>query len=293
MSTYSVAQVQTLTGINAHTLRVWERRYSFLKPERTSTNIRYYNDKQLRKLLNISLLTRNGYRISRIDKMTEEEIGAAVTAIVKNDSSGSETIVNRLTLTMLDLDESAFESVFDSAVSRWGIVRTIKNVIYPFLHHVGLLWGTNRLIPAQEHFASNLIRQKLIAAIDALPCTHHPTARIILFLPEGESHEIGLLLAYYLAKKSNWKVYYLGQNVPTENLIATQKLTDSSYFMTMLTTPRSDDILDTLKSVAEKTGTKLLISGGISPDDIPDHEHVVYLSTPDDFIDILTAKDLK
>ncbi len=293
MSTYSVAQVQTLTGINAHTLRVWERRYSFLKPERTSTNIRYYSDKQLRNLLNISLLTRNGYRISRIDKMTEEEIGAAVTAIVKNESNGSENLINRLTLTMLDMDESAFKSVFDSAVARWGIVRTIKNVIYPFLHHVGLLWGTDRLIPAQEHFASNLIRQKLIAAIDELPCTSHPNAKIILFLPEGESHEISLLLAYYLAKKSNWRVFYLGQNVPTENLIATQQLTGSAYFMTMLTTPRSDDMLSSLISVVNKTGTKLLISGGISADDVPNQPNVVFLSGPDDFLEILTAKNLK
>lgn len=137
---YSMAQVENLTGIKGHTLRIWERRYSFLKPERTTSNIRFYSEEQLRMLLNIETLSRNGYRISKIDKMTLPEIDDAVVEILNKFPDENKDEINALTLSMLDLDENAFNQVFNRRIIRKGLQLTVTELIYPFLNHIGVLW---------------------------------------------------------------------------------------------------------------------------------------------------------
>ena len=150
-----MSQVETLTGINAHTLRVWERRYNFLLPLRTQTNIRLYTDAQLKKLLNIGILVRNGYRISVIAKMAESEIHNLVTQILTTSSEENHDRINGLVLSMLALDEEGFNLLFNNSVNDTGLISTILDLIYPFLNLVGGLWITNKATPAQEHFISN------------------------------------------------------------------------------------------------------------------------------------------
>ena len=218
MSTYSMAQVEALTGIKAHTLRIWEQRYSFLNPSRTETNIRFFSDLQLIQLVNFGILLRNGYKISKVEKMPEDKIHELVDQILalpdQDVDQEKKEDIQSLTLAMLTMDEMKFDEIFKLHVIRKGLLGTVRDLIYPFLHHIGILWNTQKTMPAQEHFISCLIRKKIISAIDAIP---HPPAhakKIVFFLLEDEHHEVGLLLASFIAAERGFKVYYLGQNVP-------------------------------------------------------------------------------
>ncbi len=281
MSIYSISQVETLTGIQSHTLRIWEKRYDFLKPNRTDTNIRYYSDEQLRKLLNISKLTKSGYRISKINKMTDQEINKIISELSDHSGSKIEDEINSLTISMLDLNEQIFDKVYNGHVFRHGFSNTFSNLIIPFLNHVGVLWGTNRAMPAQEHFISNLIKQKLYYAISSIQPPATSSRRIVLFLPEGEFHELGLLYGNFLAKELGWTTYYLGPNVPLENLNKIIEMVNPDMLFTMFVTPRPEGIDRYIKTLKTSSRTKLAISGSSSYFEelqLPDNVH--YLPQP-------------
>jgi DNA-binding transcriptional MerR regulator/DNA-directed RNA polymerase subunit L len=288
METYSMTQVETLTGINAHTLRIWERRYDFMKAHRTDTNIRYYSGEQLKTLLNVAILTRNGYRISKINNMSFDEIHKLVADIQLNNPGNNNDDIHLLTASMLEYNEEAFEKIFHKNVLRKGILSTISELIYPFLNQVGVLWGTNKVSPPQEHFISNLIRQKIIAAIDSLPLPLQNSPTIVLFLLEGEDHELGLLLSSYIAKDLGWSVVYLGQRMPSENINDVVLQTKASVLLTMLTTPRSDNFIEKLDFISTNTNTTILYSGNPNFTDIINNKtNFQYLPSPEAFINFL------
>tara|TARA_R110002049_G_scaffold46058_4_gene134352 strand:+ start:53 stop:928 length:876 start_codon:yes stop_codon:yes gene_type:complete len=284
MSSYSMAQVVSLTGINSHTLRKWESRYDFLVPERTDTNIRYYTDAQLKKLLNISILRNQGVRLSAIGKMTDEEIHKMVEdALIESDQDAD---VKALVLSMINLDEQEFDNIVKSKILKSGILTTFTQVIYPFLHKVGVLWGINKIMPAQEHFVSNLIRQKICSAIDLLPIAPKNAPKIIMFLAEGESHEIGLLLAHFIAKNLGWRVFYLGQNVPHDNVKTMAELVEPNYLLTFFITTTPSLVEEKVFKLSSAAKTPLLFSG--SPIDFEVNNNMVtYLESPKALITIL------
>ncbi|PKP32181.1 MAG: MerR family transcriptional regulator [Bacteroidetes bacterium HGW-Bacteroidetes-17] len=285
---YSMTQIENLTGIKAHTLRIWERRYHFLKPDRTDSNIRYYSDEQLRLLLNIDILSRNGYRISQIDKMSVDEVNNQVLRVMSNESSDNKDEINALTASMLKMDEREFDQIFTRRVTRSGLLNTIKDLIYPFLNHIGVLWGADKAIPAQEHFISNLIRQKLIAAIDMIPIPVAQAPKILFFLPEGEDHEIGLLLSSFIAKDLGWRVYYLGQKVPVNNMKDAIQIAKPDLLMTMLITPRANKLIQSFYSIIKESSVALLISGNATnfPVEMTSPDFV-FISNPDGFVSYL------
>lgn len=215
---YSIKELEALTGIRAATLRMWEKRYEIIKPLRTDTNIRYYDNKQLKALLNINILNRNGIKISHIANLSAQEIVNKV----KNFSfvqSGDDDLFDGLMLSMIDLDERVFQQVFYKSVTRLGFESTINDIIFPFFVRIGIMWQIGSINPAQEHFISNMVRQKIIAAIDGL--TVQPTVdekRILLFLPENELHELGMLFFNYILRNRGYQTIYLGQAVPLANL---------------------------------------------------------------------------
>jgi DNA-binding transcriptional MerR regulator len=285
MGSYTMSQVATLTGVKSHTLRVWERRYSFLKPSRTATNIRFYSDAEVRKLLNISILLNNNYRISKINNLREDEFNELILNLKFNYTDKFEDDINRLILCMIDMNEHAFEQVFQKNVMKNGLLTTIISLIYPFLNQVGLLWTTNKTIPSQEHFMSNLIRQKIISAIDLLHNPDDSAPRIILFLTEDESHEIGLILASYIAKKSGWRVYYLGQNVPIVNLDKVYELTKAKAFFTMFIAPKKEKYFTQFTSKVHKIDTAFFVSGNYDAKYVS--SNIQYISNPDEFTEQL------
>jgi len=224
MNAFTIKDLENLSGIKAHTIRMWEQRYDFLKPQRSCTNIRYYSNDELKTILNVALLNKYGFKISHINKMRPGEICEKILSLQDTEAI-QERIVNELVREMVDLQTEKFEVTINRYIKDNGIEKAVKEIIFPFLEKIGILWQTGHIMPAQEHFVANIIRQKLIVAIDSVPC--NPKGKsCILFLPEGEYHELGLLFLSYLVKKQGAKIIYLGANVPmsdVESIIQTMK----------------------------------------------------------------------
>jgi DNA-binding transcriptional MerR regulator len=234
MNAFTIKDLENLSGIKAHTIRVWEQRYSFIKPQRTQTNIRYYSNDELKTILNIALLNKYGYKISHIDKMPTEEIRTKIVSLSQAQAQ-QERIVNELIQYMVDLDIDGFESVLDNYIVARGIDKTITQVIFPYMERIGILWLTNHINPAQEHLVTNIIRQKLIVGIEGLHSHIHVEQSVLLFLPEGEHHELGLLYMYYLLKSRGINTLYLGANVPVKDVEFVARLKEPNYLYTHLT----------------------------------------------------------
>jgi DNA-binding transcriptional MerR regulator len=217
MNAFTIKDLENLTGIKAHTIRIWEQRYSFLKPRRTDTNIRYYSNEELKKILNIALLNKYGYKISHIDRMSEPEINEKIITL-SNSLAQQEIVINDLIQAMVDMEMEEFEDRLSDYIRQRGIEKAISQIIFPFLERIGVLWMTGHIIPAQEHLVTNIIRQKLLVGIDSANSHLRIDKSLILFLPEGEFHELGLLFVYYLLKSRGIRVVYLGANVPLDDV---------------------------------------------------------------------------
>lgn len=217
MNAFTIKDLESLSGIKAHTIRIWEQRYSFLKPQRTQTNIRYYSNEELKTILNIALLNKYGFKISHIDKMNQEEINQKLFSLTDAQAQ-QERLVNQLISHMVDLDIHSFEEALDQQIRARGIERTISSLLFPFLERIGILWLTDHINPAQEHLVTNIIRQKLIVGIESTRAVVNSEKTLLLFLPEGEYHELGLLYVYYMLKTRGIQVIYLGANVPLKDV---------------------------------------------------------------------------
>lgn len=264
-ATYQINDLERLTGIKAHTIRIWEKRYGLVQPFRTSTNIRYYDDDHVRKLLNVATLLDGGYKISRIAALSEKEMKELLQGMRNRTETDivSRGFVNDLVVAMLSFDEPAFEKTFSAAVTRFGLYDAMLKVIYPFLYKVGLLWTLAETIPAQEHFASCIIRKKLMAAIDGLPSPGRKDKHFVLFLPPGEWHDVGLLFSEYMIRSKGYPVIYLGQNVPLENLSQVMNATTVTHAVGFFVTGRPDEEIEAfLSDICNKFKNINVLIGG-------------------------------
>lgn len=234
MSHYSIKEIEQLSGIKAHTLRIWEQRYNFIKPKRTDTNIRFYNNEDLKLVLNISLLKDSGYKVSRICNMSANDLQTEVMKLVDNKMGYSEKMQS-LTIAILELDEDRFEKIISTNVLHVGFESTMINLILPFFSRIGLLWQTGTISSAQEHFFANLVRQKLIVAIDGqITNSENFNKKYLLFLSENKTSEIDLLFASYIVKSRNNKVIYIGKSAPLGDLIKIYENHSPDYIWTFL-----------------------------------------------------------
>ncbi|WP_343606594.1 MerR family transcriptional regulator [Fluviicola sp.] len=222
MAGYKIRDLEMLTGIKAHTIRMWEKRYGLLKPQRTATQIRTYSNEELLLLLNISLLNKKGYKISRIAEMSPEELFQTSREV--HESKSSDTSIEQFIVSVLNLDEQLFHNTFRELTQKTSLSEVFSERIIPFLRRIGVMWLVGTINPAQEHFISNLIRQKIIAAIDALPIPEAGQKKILLYLPEHEWHEISLLVYHYHLRAKGLNSIYLGQSLPYEALLKTVQL---------------------------------------------------------------------
>ena len=245
MGSYSIKDLERLSGIKAHTIRIWEKRYNAIEPQRTETNIRYYDDHALKRLLNISILNQSGLKISKIMEMQEKEMMGKVLNLISDGKSLSGIHIDSLILSLIELDEREFTITLSEIIMQYGFENTIIKVVYPFLEKIGVMWQINAINPAQEHFISNLIRQKLYVAIDGLPINDGPDAKkIIIYLPEHELHEIGTLFYTYLARKNGFNTIYLGQAVPFEDLRKVILTHYPKYLLVSFTSQITHDLLN-------------------------------------------------
>ncbi|TPE42865.1 MerR family transcriptional regulator [Pontibacter mangrovi] len=253
MAQYTIKELEHLSGIKAHTIRIWEQRYGILNPKRTETNIRYYDDADLKSLLNISLLNERGYKISKIAQMDKGQILDTVQQLCDQPCECAQH-VSELVAAMVDMDEYKFDRALSKATLQMGFQETMQEVVYPFLNKIGILWQTGNITPAHEHFVSNLIRQKLLVAIDGQPARWKEDDPVyILYLPEGELHELALLYMLYILRAHNQRVVYMGQHLPFKDLELTYEQFKAKFLCTVLTTvPEREQVQAYLNKLSER-----------------------------------------
>jgi DNA-binding transcriptional MerR regulator len=238
---FSIKDLENITGVKAHTIRIWEKRYDLLSPERSETNIRYYSNKNLQKLLNIVLLNNNNYKISKISEMKDDEISFTARELVL-DRAINEEAINSLKLAMFQFDKTLFNNIYSRLLLKKTFKEIFKEIFIPFLEHVGLLWQTETILPAHEHFVSNLISQKVQVNTEELKYnTIISDTTYVLFLPENEIHELGLLYLNYELVLRGYKTIYLGQSLPIDNLNYFFGIGENVCFITSMTIKPYDD----------------------------------------------------
>lgn len=286
MGQFSISDLEQLSGIKAHTIRVWEQRYGILRPVRTATNIRTYCDDDLRRLLNVATLCDRGYRISKVAQLSEQELAEAVISYNDDNHSYCQR-VNGLLAAMLVMDECQLVGQLNQAIEQSGFEEAILRVAYPFLQRIGIMWQAGTVNPAQEHLVTNLLRQKIIAATDALPPVQPATARRwVLFLPEREMHELALLFMNYALRARRHHVLYLGQNLPVAELEAVCAAYEPHDLLTVMTTvPERDEVAGFVRQLREYcTGSCLYLYGPLAQLDFPLPPHTERLPLITDFI---------
>ncbi|MEE4197090.1 MAG: MerR family transcriptional regulator [Bacteroidales bacterium] len=290
MASYSIKELENLSGIKAHTIRIWEKRYNLIVPSRTDTNIRYYCDQDLKRLLNIAILNRQGIRISEIAKLSDEELGERVVNL-SIDAGDAERNIEQLVIAMVDMDEVKFDRVLSRYIMNKGFEDAVVKVFFPFFERIGILWQTGSINPAHEHFVSNLFRQKLMVAIDNNMVADNQNAKkFILFLPEGEYHELGLLFYNYLIRKTGQKVYYLGSSVPFNDIVETSKMVDADYLFTTITASLiKDETIGYLNRLSKNFPLKKIYVTGKQIDQMLTQppSNVVKITSPHDFTENL------
>ncbi|WP_019947843.1 MerR family transcriptional regulator [Hymenobacter aerophilus] len=291
MGHFSISDLEQLSGVKAHTIRVWEQRYGILQPARTATNIRTYCEDDLRRLLNVATLCDRGYRISKVAGLSEQELCAAVLA--GNDAAHSYCQrVNGLLAAMLAMDECRLVDLFDQSIGQLGLEEAILRVAYPFLQRIGVMWQAGTVNPAQEHLVTNLLRQKMLAATDALPPVAPGAARRwVLFLPEREMHELALLFMNYVLRARRHHVLYLGQNLPITELRSVCASYQPHALLTVLTAvPERDEVGSFVQQVCQHCpSTDLYIYGPLAQLDFPLPPKTTRLALITDFIALADA----
>jgi DNA-binding transcriptional MerR regulator len=228
---YSIKDLEVLSGIKAHTIRIWEKRYNLLSPERTDTNIRLYTDDDLRKILNVAIVVKHGSKISKVAKWGEEELKEKVLLVTGGETSESD-YVDRLMLHMINFDNIKFIRLTEEIINNLGMEEAVSKIFFDFFVKIGTYWQVGSIFPAQEHAVTNIFRQKLIAETDKLGYEKERDSTILFFLPENEMHELSLLFYSYLARKMGYNVIYLGQFVPYEDLIKIQEKLEIDFVFT-------------------------------------------------------------
>jgi MerR family transcriptional regulator, light-induced transcriptional regulator len=263
MHHFTIRDVENLSGIKAHTLRMWEQRYGLHLCKRKKSLHRYYDNEDLKHILRIAYLYHKGHRISRIAKFSHEEIIQMASKRFENDEY--EVMVNQLIEASIDYNQLQFENAFNSALRTMGLEKSMEKVVYPFLEKIGLLWMTGHILPAQEHFSSHLIHKTVIAAINSLPSVYTSTNRFLLFTPEGEGHELPLLFIQYLIKKKGIKTVLLGKNIPLDIVkyyCAHQPV--SHLYFHLITNFTNSDPQEYLSKLSETFADKQIIASGPS-----------------------------
>ncbi len=234
MAIYSISDLEKLSGIKSHTIRIWEQRYGILHPKRTDTNIRFYEDEDLQRLLNVALLNRHGFRISKIAEMTKEDMAEQVSS-VSNFKFDIDAQLDVLTLSVIEMDEIKFSRIFDNHVEQIGFEETMMEVVYPFMEKLSLLWLTGSIKPVQENFITQLIRNKLIAAIEREPlASDRKTTKFLLYLPKDEQQELSILFMQYLIKRRGYRVVNIGSNLALVDLKDACLIHQPDYVFTVL-----------------------------------------------------------
>jgi len=266
-SQYSIKDLENLTDIKAHTIRIWEQRYGLLTPKRTDTNIRYYEDQDLKKLLNVNLLYTKGFKISKIAALSDEEILEKSKEIILKERKWDDDEVDVLLMNIIELNEDKITEILDRIYTEQGIERLFSRTIVPLLTKMGELWQLNSLSVGHEHFFSNIYRGFIVSKTNALEVDEKDKhgKKILMFLPPNEEHELSLLIYQYLFKREGWQVYYLGISVPFEDLkISFDQIKPDLALTSLIAKTSESDFEHALKEITKVIPEEcLVLSGGM------------------------------
>lgn len=262
MVVYSIKDMETLSGVKAHTLRIWEKRYDVLQPKRTKTNIRYYTDEDLRHLLNVCFLYKHGYKISKIANMNEEEIKnniASHTQIVLDDKDKIDTLM----MFIIELDAYNLNKIFDQYISQTGLEKSMEELIYPLLDRLSMAWLAGSFQSVHESFVTQIIKSKMQFCIEQLDDSHHFSPHYLIYLPEGEKQELSLLYLHYLLKKNKCKVVNLGSDVTLRDVISSLEVLKPDYLFTIINNELKEIAIQTYidELTSSMKNGKFLITG--------------------------------
>ena len=266
-STFSIKNLENLSGIKAHTLRIWEKRYNLLEPERTDTNIRRYSLDSLRKLLNVTLLYNHGFKISKIASLDDSEIPKLVRSIALKANS-EQVSINAFKLAMINFDYELFDTNYEEILQHHNFEYLFMNIFMPLMKELGILWQTGAISPSHEHFITNLVKQKIHLQTEYLQKNkfepNHPI--FVLFLPENEIHELGILYLHYLILSKGYRTIFLGQSLQTSSLQTLYSYETKYYFVSYITVePSKDEIMPYLQTfynkILDKQDSKLILFG--------------------------------
>ncbi len=263
MVVYSIKDIENICGIKAHTLRVWEKRYGILIAKRTETNIRYYTEEDLKVALNISILYRKGMKISKLAKLSIDQLSVKVAEITEIDDSFEKNL-DTLSISMLELDENKFTQILNKNIEQKGFDETLETVIYPLLEKINLMWVADSINEVHEIFVLNIIKHKLIVEIDKLPCEPKNSSKpkFMLYLPEKESQKLSLYYMYYFLKKEKFPVFYFGEEKNMLQLLKGAKNYKPDYIFTIINDSFSERAMKPyIDKILQEYSGKLIISG--------------------------------
>jgi DNA-binding transcriptional MerR regulator len=265
MSIYSIADLEKLSGIKAHTLRIWEKRYNIVEPNRTDTNIRFYNDTQLKRILNVSFLINQGFKISKLAKLDPADLSIKVKESSKV-SNNYDLFVNDFILSSLTFDSELFNKSFDEAILKIGLSRTYEAIIIPSLIKIGYLWSSGDLYPAQEHFLSNLIKQKFYHILEERKAKISIDKKILLFLPPWESHDFALIYADILLHEIGINVINIGRSISKTSIYESiEKINPDYIFSTVIVGHKVSEIQELCDGInSRKKSGKFLLAGNMN-----------------------------
>lgn len=262
MVVYSITDIENLSGIKAHTLRVWEKRYGVLVAKRTSANIRYYTEDDLKYALNLSILYRKGLKISTIAKYSRDDFCKKV-AEIKEQDDAFEKSLDSLSISMMELNEYKFVSILNRNIEQKGFDHTMEKVIYPLLEKINLMWVAGSINEVHEIFVLNIIKQKIIVEIDKLPIEKKcESDKFLLYLPENESQKLSMYYMYYILKRERFSVFLLGDGVKYERLMKAVELVKPDYVFTIVNDSLSGKALQPyVNKICNELDVKLVLSG--------------------------------
>jgi methanogenic corrinoid protein MtbC1 len=217
---YSIKDLENFTQIKAHTIRIWEQRYGLLIPKRTDTNIRYYSENDLKKILNVNLLYTSGHKISKIAQLSEEEIIVESKSLILVTEADKQSEIDSLTMLILDFKGAAIKEVLEHELTTSTLEEVYEKMVLPLLKKIGQLWQVNSINIIHEHYFSTIFREFLIANIESIKTKRDLHKRALLFLHDNEEHEFAILIYYYLLKQDGYDCHYFGQNVPVKEINA-------------------------------------------------------------------------
>lgn len=296
MAKYSIRDLEKLSGIKAHTIRIWEQRYNIIEPKRTATNIRFYTDDDLQYILNVAFLNRNGQRISKISKMSRVEISIKVTSI-SQESLENNNQQQALTIAMIELSEEKFEQTINQSIGKEGFIKTVSGLIVPFLEKLSLLWLTGSIGNLHEQFINNLIRQKIAVYTNSLPIPDPDVAsqkpRVLLFEPTGDDQEVMLSIINFLFRSKGCKTMYLGRGISLKDITLAESIFEPNCFLTILSdsSPKNNpqDFLNKLCKQFPEIQVLVTSKSGIKSHLLP--ENVAVLEDFSEFLEFLEEID--